>query len=87
MKAVPWQNVKKDIQNILKQYPCTVTKQEGPVENPDGSVFVDFHVSFKDMDQVSDEWDSIIQKLDSSEWGLNIEENFPSIDIGVVFRY
>ena len=28
MKAVPWQSVKKDIQNILKQYPCTVTKQE-----------------------------------------------------------
>ena len=63
MMTIPWKDVQNDIKNALYGYDCKITKVEQS-ENPDGSVFCDFRVTFKNPDDVAD-WDEVLTMLDS----------------------
>jgi hypothetical protein len=62
MMTIPWKDVQNDIKNTLSGYNCKVTKVELS-ENPNGSVFCDFRVAFKNPDDVAD-WDEVINLLE-----------------------
>ena len=86
MMTIPWKDVLNDIKNALSGYDCKVTKVEQS-ENPDGSVFCEFRVTFKNSDDVAD-WDEVLNLLERDEqnWGWTVELEWPSIYVGIVFQ-
>lgn len=86
MMTIPWKDVQNDIKNALSGYDCKVTKVEQS-ENPDGSIFCDFRVTFKNPDDVAD-WDEVLNLLgrDEQNWGWTVELEWPSIYVGIVFQ-
>jgi len=84
--TIPWKDVQNDIKNALSGYDCKVTKVEQS-ENPDGSVFCDFRVTFKNQDDVAD-WDEVLTMLgrDEQNWGWTVELEGLSIYVGIVFQ-
>ena len=86
MMTIPWKDVQNDIKNALLGYDCKVTKVEQS-ENPDGSVFSDFRVTFKNPDDVAD-WDEVLSMLERDEqnWGWTVELEGLSIYVGIVFQ-
>ena len=86
MMTIPWKDVQNDIKNALSGYDCAVAKVEQS-ENPDGSVFCEFRVTFKNSDDVAD-WDEVLNLLERDEqnWGWTVELEWPSIYVGIVFQ-
>jgi len=86
MMTIPWKDVQNDIKNALSGYDCKVAKMEQS-ENPDGSVFCDFRVTFKNPDDVAD-WDEVLNLLgrDEQNWGWTVELEGLSIYVGIVFQ-
>lgn len=86
MMTIPWKDVQNDIKNALSGYDCKVTKVEQS-ENPDGSVFCEFRVTFKNPDDVAD-WDEVLNLLgrDEPNWGWTVELEGLSIYVGIVFQ-
>ena len=84
--TIPWKAVQSDIKNALSGYSCKVTKMEQS-ENPDGSVFCDFRVTFSNPDDVAD-WDEVLSLLERDEqnWGWAVEQDSLSIYVGIVFQ-
>ena len=87
MSTIPWKNVQNDIKNALSGYDCKITKVEQS-ENPDGSIFCDFRVTFKNLDDVAD-WDEVLNLLERDEqnWGWTVEQEGLSIYVGIVFQH
>ena len=84
--TIPWKDVQNDIKNALSSYDCKVTKMEQS-ENPDGSVFCDFRVTFENPDDVAD-WDDVLNLLERDEknWGWNVDLEGLDIYVSVVFK-